>query len=288
MRDVDLGWIRVFVTVGRLGSFSDAAKALNITQPAVSYQIRRVEDEFGAPLLLRRHRGVELTDAGRELFDLLQPLIARVDRIARRTRSTPRRNMFRLHTDYAFSGLWLIPRIHRFHEANPGVNIEVIASQHTDASLLEDGDIVIAFGNRAELGPDAILLMPEVVVPVCAPSYAFETLSTARLIHLDGPQPAPWFTWDSYLAAVDSSANAAQSSMRFNTYSLVVDAAVAGQGVMLGWRGLVDSHLARGALVTVGPDLAASDRGYFMLKSADGRPETVPLRHWLTLETSCS
>ncbi len=289
MRNVDLGWMRVFVEVGRLGSLSEAARVLHITQPAISYQIRRVEAEFGVALLRRRHRGVELTEAGRELHAILAADVARIDALAQRLRSAPRKKVFRLFTDYAFSGLWLIPRIHRFREEHPDFDIEVIATQSTDLAHLGPGDIAVVFATRESLGPGAVLLMPEVVTPVCAPALAASEagIQEARLIHLDAPHPAPWFTWASYLdtLGVERDLLADWGNMRFNTYSLVIDAALAGQGVALGWRGLIDTHLARNMLTPIGPDLAMADRGYFMLQTAGGDEATELLREWLLAQT---
>lgn len=285
----------MFVEVGRLGSFSEAAQALHITQPAVSYQIRRIEEEFGTSLLRRRHRGVELTDAGSELMALLSPCVARLDHLAARLREAPRPQVLRVITDYAFSSLWLIPRIHLFRAAHPDLDIEVVASQHSDVRRLREGEIAVVFGRRDELPEEARLLFPEVVVPVCAPGLLVgaEPAADARLIHLDSGTPAPWFSWADYLAQ-NAGARAAQAErghLRFNTYSLVMDAAVAGQGVALGWRGLVDSLIGRGQLVVAGREMVARERGYYLLPGPRPDPQrpdperlepaTQLLRRWL-------
>jgi len=272
MRNVDLGWIRVFVAVVRSGSLSQAARSLNLTQPAVSYQIRRAEREFGTPLLNRLHRGVEPTEAGARLYDILSPSVARLDELAARLRQDGRKIVLRLFTDYAFSGLWLIPRIHGFRAAHPECDIQIIASQHSDPARLEDGDTAVVFGARADFGPDAVLLLPEIVEPVCAPGYACRDLARADLIHLDSPAPSRWFDWDGYLAAqgVDRSPAARHGDMRCNTYSLVIEAALAGQGIALGWRGLVDPLLRRGALSLCGAGVVSGCCGYFLLPGRGG------------------
>ncbi|MTH36294.1 LysR family transcriptional regulator [Paracoccus limosus] len=283
MHDVDLGWIRVFVEVVRAGSLSKAARLLNLTQPAISYQVRRAEEEFGQALLRRRHRGVEPTDAGARLYDILSRSVAQVDELAQRLREAGRKNELRVFTDYAFSGLRLIPRIHEFRDTHPEIDLQVVAAQHTDLSQLRAGDTAVVFGAATDFGPEAVLLMPETVVPVCAPGYGARDLGTAELIHLDGPQPLRWFDWQSYLTATGArhDQDRLRGNMRFNTYSLVIEAALAGQGVALGWRGLIDPLLLSGRLKAVGPELTAPGRGYHMLHGIPRNAATDCLHSWL-------
>ncbi|PZQ50824.1 MAG: LysR family transcriptional regulator [Rhodovulum sulfidophilum] len=290
MSDVDLGWIRVFVEVARAGSLSAAARALNLTQPAVSYQIRRAEEQLGAPLLRRLHRGTELTEAGQELFDTLSRCVSQVDRLATRLRGRAGAATLRVRTDYAFASLWLIPRIERFRAAHPALDIQIVAEQRTDPEEVRRGDTAVVFGPRADFGPEARLLIRERVVPVCTPRVAVATsdaLAEARLIHLDSAGPARWFGWGDYLSAFGAARDLSthRGNLRFNTYSLVIEATLAGQGIALGWGGLVDSLLRRGALVTLGRELAARDNGYFLLQPAPIDPASEQLRDWLVRET---
>ncbi|HEY0274595.1 MAG TPA: LysR substrate-binding domain-containing protein [Paenirhodobacter sp.] len=290
MRNVDLGWVRVFVEVGRCGSLSEAAGLLHITQPAVSYQIRRAEQEFATPLFRRLHRGVALTEAGQQLFAILSRDVEQIDRLAERLRHGPAKTVLRLFTDYAFSGLWLIPRIQGFRDAWPDLDLQIIATQRTDPAQLQAGDLAVIFGRQEDLGPQAVPLLPEAVMPVCAPSFAMDcslvALTQAPLIHLDSAHPAPWFAWSDYFAAFgqERDQRADRGDLRFNTYSLVIDAAVAGQGIALGWRGLVDRLVQRGQLVATGPDLAVRDRGYYMVRGSAGADATDCLQDWLLSE----
>lgn len=283
MRDVDLSWIRVFVEVVRAGSLSEAARNLNLTQPAVSYQIRRVEAEFGTRLLRRLHRGVEPTEAGARLYDILSRCVTQVDDLTAALRRSSHKAVLRLFTDYAFSGLWLIPHIHGFRDAHPEFDLQIIATQQTDLAQLRPGDTAVVFGSHDDFGPDAVLLMPETVMPVCAPGYVSDGLQDAELIHLDSQTPLRWFEWSDYLAGVGLSRDLGleRGTMRFNTYSLVIDAALAGQGVALGWRGLIDALLRRGALQALGPELTAPGRGYFVVQGKPHSAASDCLQEWL-------
>ncbi|MDM9647130.1 LysR family transcriptional regulator [Rhizobium sp. S163] len=293
-RPIDLGWMRIFAEIGGAGSLSAAAAALGLTQPAVSYQIRRLEEQIGVTLLKRQHRGVELTPEGQRLFDLVAKSIDEIDQLTRRLRSEKERPSIRLHTDYAFSALWLIPRMHAFRLVHPDTDIQIIATQRMERHRSGEGDVSVVFGTRAEFGRDAKLLLPEKVAPVCSPGFIerngpFETpadLARNRLIHLDTAAPSPWFDWRSYFAelGVGREAFAGQGDLSFNTYSLVVQAALGEQGLALGWMGLVDTLLSTGILSLAGPTLEAPDRGYFLLQPKSRTPGSDELGAWMLAE----
>lgn len=293
-RPIDLGWMRIFAEIGGAGSLSAAAGALGLTQPAVSYQIRRLEEQIGVTLLKRQHRGVELTPEGQRLFDLVARSVDDIDQLTRRLRSEKERPSIRLHTDYAFSALWLIPRMHAFRLVHPDTDIQIIATQRMERHRSGEGDVSVVFGTRAEFGRDAKLLLPEKVAPVCSPGFIerngpFETpadLARKRLIHLDTAVPSPWFDWRSYFAelGVGREAFAGQGDLSFNTYSLVVQAALGEQGLALGWMGLVDTLLSTGILSLAGPTLEAPDRGYFLLQPKSRTPGSDELGAWMLAE----
>ena len=295
-RLVDLGWLRIFMEVGRSGSLSSAALSLGLTQPAVSYQIRRIEEQMGVSLFRRQHRGVKLSPEGQRLFELVEKAVGGVDMMVRSFRAEAERPSVRLRTDYAFSALWLIPRMHAFRLLHPEVDIQIVATQRLDRGAPESGDIAVFFGARNEFGRGATLLLPEKVVPICTRGFAerhgpfTEPLQLARatLVHLDSEMPSPWFDWESYLSAfgIARDSYAGRGDLRFNTYSLVVQAALSEQGVAIGWMGLVDSLLGARTLVTAGPMLEAPERGYWLLPPAAPSPHAERLAQWLLVEAA--
>ncbi|AYG64986.1 MULTISPECIES: LysR family transcriptional regulator [unclassified Rhizobium] len=295
-RLIDLGWLRIFLEVGRSGSLSAAASVLGLTQPAVSYQIRRIEEQMGVALFRRQHRGVELSAEGRRLFEIVEKAVGGVDNLVRSFRAEAERPSVRLRTDYAFSALWLIPRMHAFRLLHPEVDIQIVATQRLDRGAPESGDIAIFFGTRSEFGPATSLLLPEKVVPICTRGFAERhgpftdpsQLAGTTLVHLDSEMPSPWFDWESYLAAfgIARDTYAGRGDLRFNTYSLVVQAALSEQGVAIGWIGLVDSLLAARTLVTAGPMLEAPARGYWLLPPSTPNPHAEQLAQWLLAEAA--
>ncbi|PDS99123.1 LysR family transcriptional regulator [Rhizobium sp. S9] len=290
----ELGWMRLFVEVARLGSFSAAATLLRLTQPAVSYQIRRLEQQFGVSLLRRQHRGVELTAEGERLLEVAAKAVGDIDALARSFRAEAQRPVVRLRTDYAFSALWLIPRMDGFRLLHPETDIQIVATQRLAAGFRDDADVAVVFGTRAEFEAVGTLLLPERVVPICTRGFLDRNgpfddprqLAGARLIHLDAPLPSPWFDWRTYFAefSILRDAHAGRGDISFNTYSLVVQSALSEQGVALGWMGLVDTLLSAGMLLEAGPSLEAQDRGYWLVPPRSPNVHSERLSTWLSDE----
>ncbi|MBC7147961.1 MAG: LysR family transcriptional regulator [Rhizobium sp.] len=293
---VDLGWMRLLVEIGRRGSLSAAARARGLSQPAVSYQMRQLEQSFGVPLLRRLHRGVALTDEGRRVFDIAARTVAELDELERVIRAAGNRPVIRLCTDYAFSSLWLIPRMHAFRQSHPELDLQIVATQRLAPGWEEDSDIAVAFGSRGEFGQEGVLLMPERVLPICTPAFLAKhgpfdepgALAGVPLIHLDAAGPSPWFEWTSYLAEVGTGrkADAMLGDMSFNTYAMVIQAALAGQGLALGWLGLVDQIIDSGMLCRAGAVLERKERGYWLLVSRTRRAGVEQLADWLVAEAN--
>ena len=280
-RKLDLGWIRVLDAVGRLGSLTRAAAELRMSQPAVSYQVRRIEEHLGVALLRRQHRGSVLTEAGERLQRAVRESVAGLDRAADDSARQSRRPVIRIFTDYGFAAYWLMPRVADFRRDHPQYEVHVIASQGLDDDPEEVADATVLFGERSDFAGDARLLMPERVVPVCSPGFLARhgpfpdaaALSRAPLLHLDTVGRPRWFTWESWLATQGVDRAPAEGDLGLNTYGFVIQAALSEQGAALGWIGLVDEHLKGGTLVATGPEVSRADRGYWLSFSAQASPE---------------
>lgn len=291
---IDLAWMRLLVEIDRKGSLSAAAEALGLTQPAVSYQIRLLEQRFGQPLLHRLHRGVRYTDEGRRLLAIAERTVSEVDALQRSVRAARRRPTVRLATDYAFSSLWLIPRMHAFRQSHPEIDLQIVATQRLGHHWREDADLAVAFGLGSEFGADARLLMPERVVPVCTPILARSLkdgpglpIRQCPLIHLEAEHVSPWLDWPAYLSRLQRGESLQDSpgDLRFNTYALVVQAAMAGQGVALGWLGIVDQLLEANLLVVAGEVMAVQGRGYWLVPGSSSEAVNL-LATWLIDEAA--
>lgn len=287
-RLLDLAWLRVFDAVARLGSLTAAAGELGLSQPAVSYTIRMLEEAVGAPLLVRGHRGSVLSPAGAVLHRAVGPAVADLDAAVREIRAKGRRPVIRLFTDYGFASFWMMPRVGDFRAVAPDAEVHIVASASTDPGGAEM-DVAVLFGARSDFPDEAMQLFEERVVPVCSPVFAAAhglrddpaAITRVPLLHLDSTPRPRWFSWRDWLAANRIARAPGPSDLSLNTYGLVVQAAMADQGVALGWSGLIDRALADGTLVEVGAPLVRPDSGYWMLPAPVLSPAAARFAAWL-------
>lgn len=292
-RPLDIGWLRIFEAVGRLGSLTRAANELGLSQPAVTYQIKRVEDQLGVSLLHRSQGGSRLTDAGEVLFEAVKSSVESIDKAVRDTRRSSQDHAVRIFTDFGFAAFWLMPRVTDFRRLHPEAEVHIIASQGLDDELGRETDAAMLFGSAEDFPETAQLLIPERVVPVCTPGFLerfgpFDDpaqFARAPLLHLEVTGKSRWLTWESWLADHGIDRKPAQGDLGLNTYGFVIQAALAEQGVALGWRGLIEHHIEQGSLVTVGTEVSRPDRGYWVVPSRSVSDTTITLLDWLTNET---
>jgi putative choline sulfate-utilization transcription factor len=284
-----------FEVAARLGSFTKAADSLGLTQPAVSHQIRRLEQHLGRPLFRRDHRGIALTEAGAALFVAVQRGLIGIAEVVREIRGVSTQRVVTIATDVALAGLWLVPRLAEIKKLLPTVELRLITAQWTQNIAETGADLGILFGDGAWFGTRAELLVPEYAFPVCAPSllregrpFTLEELQRFPLLHLDMPARGkgvsePWFKWESWFAAAGAPFHPEAPGLTFNNYTLVIQAAIAGQGIALGWRPLVEHTIAAGQLVPASDKVCVSGRGYHLLLPGRGTPgpEIERLCAWL-------
>ncbi|WP_085582503.1 LysR substrate-binding domain-containing protein [Thalassospira mesophila] len=261
-----------FEAAARCGSFTRAAQELGIGQPAISHQVTLLEEQLNQPLFRRLHRGVALTGAGQELFDSVTTALGHIDQTVENIR-TRRSSRISVGTDFAFASFILMPHLADFTTRFPDIEVNVVTNQTGRFGMDENIDIELSFGH---CGPGGILLLAEQVAPVCSPDFLArhgfaqtpDALCKMPLLHLDSEIENRWFNWESWLRAAGYPPTAPLSGHRFNTYLLVLSAAVSGQGVALGWTALLQHHFQNGQLVLASPATLSSDRGYVLTSRA--------------------
>jgi LysR family transcriptional regulator, glycine cleavage system transcriptional activator len=279
--------LRFFEETARHLSFSRAAAALCVTQGAVSRQIRLLEDELGARLFERDHKGIRLTDAGARLlpdlstaFDAIEHAAASVERAAPDARRT-----LTLSLPPTFATRWFSPRLGALADTLP----EVALSIRTSA---DDGcDCVIRFGRDPLDGVASARLMVERHVLVGAPRFAAEPLAAllARVpaLHVlhEGRRLA---MWDDWLACAGWAAGPAAHAIEFSTLDQAIQAARQGVGLAVVNLNMLDEALADGRLVRLSPVEAQGPLGYWLdiLPAAAGRAEVVAFAAWLRAEAA--
>ena len=285
---LDPAALRVIEAVARHGTLTRAGAALGLSQPAISYQLRRAEENLGLVLFQRSRAGCRPSPAGEVLLRGLLPALAQIDASIAEAQALARVPALRILTDFGFAGLWLMPRLARFRARHPEVEVQITAAQEQRAP--RPGEVAIRFARAGDL--EGWLLLAERVVPVCSPGWLAgrsgpetpETIAGQVLLHLDAPDEARWITWAGWFAAHGLRRGRRPGELGLNTYDFVVQAALAGQGIALGWRPLIDPHLASGALVALGPEMVREQSGYWVEAPGLETAAHRTLANWLREE----
>ncbi len=278
-----------FDAAARHLSFTKAAAELHVTHGAVSRAIRNLEEQLGTRLFERGTRSVQLTSEGAAYA---AEIGAALDRIGAATivASAPKSaGVLNVSTSDGFAGRWLVPRLHRFHRANRDIDVR-LSTSGTFSDFIRDGiDIAIRYGAGGYDGVISEFLAEEEVSPVCSPEllqgeHALRTpndLKHHRLIH-DNFR-IDWATWLRAAGLDDINPN---NGVRYDSAAYAVEAAVHGEGVLLGRSALVSADLAAGRLVRPF-DLALKSRWNYYVVYPDGalrQRKVRAFRDWLFSE----
>lgn len=245
-----LNALRAFEAAARLGSFVRAADELCVTPGAVAQQVKALEDWAGAPLFERRAHGVRLAPAGRAAAPGLAEAFDRLATAANLLRRMAAPQEIRAAALPSVAQLWLSPRLPTIRRANPGLSISVTAMERPPNLMREPFDIAFFFGAENAAGTQATVLAGDSLFPVCAPEVAVrlkrpEDLAGETLLH-DSAWRDDWPDW---LAAARVRGVTATAGPVFSLYSLALDEAIHGAGVLIGHAPLVAPALAAGTLV---------------------------------------
>ena len=284
----------VFASAAKAGTFSAAGREMGITQSAVSHCVASLERNLGLPLFTRHWRGATPTTAGEILLEAVtrgaKAMAAGVDEVRRLAAG---RHSLTIVTDFGFASLWLLPRLDKLRSIVPGFDVHILTTRSSAELDLALGDAVIAFGAVPPDGWEATPIAPEVVVPVASPGFLAarpaaspERLAHAPLLHLDVPEKGRWIRWRDYFLAHGVDGGPLASNLTFDNYPLLIQAAIAGRGVALGWEPLISDLLHREMLVRAGEPLRTGARGYDFIVPRR-RPFESPLsdiRDWIVRE----
>lgn len=271
--DLSLDLLRAFESAARQRSFTAAAVELGTTQPAISQQIKRLEEQLATRLFDRIYRGIELTEAGVILFEQVQLGLQHIDAGLHAISAQNQHEVLQVATDFAFAAYWLMPRLHRFHAANPQVDVSLVTSERSHNMLRTDIDVAVLFGDGRFKQGESHWLFSEEVFPVCSPQLLNErplplpaqSLLEFPLLHLRGENSSNWFDWSGVFRELGITSPPAPGQLRFDNYTLLIQAAIGGQGVAIGWRHLVDNLLAQGLLCRPIAETVISRLGYYVV-----------------------
>ena len=283
--------VRGFVAVARRMSITLAAQDLCLTQSAVSRQIQVLEQHFGQPLLLRKHRAIELTTAGEQLFHLASPWLDRLVDFTESIRQSEQVRPVTITASIGATSLWLLPRLGTFQSAHPHIDVRVAADNRVQDLRREDLDLAIRYCRAADAPPGALRLFGEQVMPVAHKSIAAEAFKNEKslfdqvFLELD-ERALPWLRWADWLQAAGYADRKPKAYLHFNQYDQIIHAALEGHGVALGRISLVLPMIRDGRLVTQpGVMVGDSDYCYWLVDSpAARRREVEVFRDWIVKE----
>ncbi|MES2717581.1 MAG: LysR substrate-binding domain-containing protein [Pseudomonadota bacterium] len=285
-----------FEAVARRGSITSAAAERFITQSAMSRQIQALEAALGTPLFERRHRALELTAAGQRLLLATQAALAQLGEAVAAVRAPQLPGPLALTTTPSFAALWLIPRLAGFTRDHPGVDVRLDASFERRVLQRDGFDLAVRYMPLAQAEGER--LFGEVLVPVCSPALlrrkAHPLATPADLVHhtllqvSDAGGSSMPLEWEPWLRQLGQPQLQPHSRLTFNSYNEAIAAAVAGHGVALGRRPLIDGLLKKRQLVVPFGEATDTARAYFLLLApgAAQRPDVLALAAWLRGEAA--
>ncbi|WFU72057.1 transcriptional regulator GcvA [Bradyrhizobium sp. CB2312] len=288
-----LNGLRAFEAAARHLSFTLAASELNVTQTAISHQIRRLEEELGIRLFIRQNRALALTPEARDYLPgvraAFNDLRLATDRLLRKDDD----KVLTVSTLASLAAKWLLPRLTDFQEQHPGIDVRITTSTSLVDFQRDNVDAAIRYGRGQWPGLRADWLMADELFPVCSPSLLRgdkplrqpEDLRGYPLLHTSNANSDDWRLW---LTAAGLPADIArQPGITFDMIFMTIQAAIDGIGVAMGRTSYVQDDIAKGRLVVPFKIALPADAGFYLV-APEGRreaPKLAAFRQWLVAAT---
>jgi LysR family transcriptional regulator, glycine cleavage system transcriptional activator len=281
--------IRVFDTVARHGSFTRAAAELNMTQSAISYQIRLLENYVDGPLFVRQARGVALNERGEAVAPVVRRALADLSHSFKKLREDSNALLV-ISTMQTIAGSWLAPRLGNFQLRHPEYTLRIDISPVLMDLQNEGIDVGIRTGQGQWPGLKSHFLFAQTFTPVCSPYYIEREGRPATpaemLNHILIDRNDIW--WPMWFSAAGLAPNAAitRPSIDVNTQQMAAILAVAGSGIALVSPSFVSEELKSGRLIQLFDVMAASGSNYYLAYAEQRKthPKIRAFRDWILKE----
>jgi LysR family glycine cleavage system transcriptional activator len=285
-----LNGLKAFEAAARSESFTRAAEELNVSQGAVSHQVKALEETLGLKLFRRERQRVILTESGRDYLavirDALDQIAVGTERLLRRQES----GALTVSTSPDFAAKWLVNRLSRFSEQHPGVDLRISATTHYIDFARDDVDVAIRHGDGNWPELDVRRLYSERLFPVCSPKFVTGRNRIARaadllkfpLLRLEDAK-----NWRRLFDAAGVK-EAVGPGPVINRASMLIDAAIDGQGVALARTALAAWDLINGRLVRpIDVSLGMANTYWIVCpRAASNVPKIATFRNWLLAEAA--
>lgn len=295
-----LNALRAFEAVARHLSYQSAAEELKVTPAAVKQLVVKLEAAMGAPLVERRGRGLALTPRGRAGRNDLGAAMEHLSAAVQRMRVQQRKRRLIVTVEASFASAWLAPKLAGFHALHPKVSVLVDSSPQIVDLARSDADVAIRYGGAADQNLLVQRIFADHVFPACSPAFAngpqalrrLDDLTAMTLIHFDmtdlpwATSTQKWFIWKNWLAHVGAPHLATDDGLHFNDYGQAIQAAIAGQGVVLASGPILRDQIGAGLLVRPFEEEVTLDIGYDVVTTqrAARRSEVAAFIAWILKE----
>ena len=249
-----LNYLRAFDAAARKLSFSRAGEELNLSQAAISQQIRQLETALGAALFIRGNRSLNLSENGKAYFLVVREVLDRLDTVTDQIFPGSDKSMVSVRCTPSIASIWLAPLLRDFHLQYPEIDVRIRTIDMLPDALRAPQSELEILRNPPEGGAQSHLqkLWDAEIFPVCSPEFLrqfgpFPTPGDVigqELIHTLG-YSNDWHRW----ARVFGGGQVATSGLTVDGLNIALDAACRGEGIMLGRRPLIDACLEEGRLV---------------------------------------
>ncbi|SLN33543.1 LysR substrate-binding domain-containing protein [Ruegeria meonggei] len=279
-----------FEAAARLGSITKAGEELGLTQAAISRQIRALEDHLGTQMFERRNRAVYLTEEGRAFSQTLTQSLQAVANHSHELRHTRDGGEVLLRSQLCEGLYWLMPRLSEFYQKHPDIGVRLITSTRPMTETTERFDLALQTVGRDCSNGELAFAVPDDVFPICSPKYlerlaepvSFERLQDYRLLHHSG-SPPDWLDWDRWFERVGAEIHVQNNGEVYDSYPLMMQAAIEGHGIALGWKRASERLLGSGALVRPFNELVSvpDSFGVYKPKGWKPKPGTSEVLDWI-------
>lgn len=286
-----------FEAAARHLSFTLAGEELRVSREAVSRQIKSLESFLGQSLFVRLHRALELTEAGRKFNETVGDSLDAIANAASELTDPKASSTVVVSATIAIATFWLTPRLPRFRRAYPDTTIRMTMADAPNDMRQDDVTVGLRYGDGNWPDVNAIRLFDVDSVPVCSPGYLVgapvlnrpDDLSGHTLLNLDGSSHVPegWMWW---LNAFGVAPPRPSQIIGLDNYATIIQAALDGQGIALGFTGLLDDMLGDGRLVTPLEEALGRNLGAYLV-TPEGAPMSTNTRQfhdWVLDEVSLS
>jgi DNA-binding transcriptional LysR family regulator len=280
-----------FEAAARHLSFTLAAQELNVTQGAISRQVRLLEDYLGKTLFERTTRAINLSPTGSQYYDTVRDALMQVAQVTGEIRHWRGAQQVTVATSTAMASLWLLPKVAEFQRDNEEIDLRIIAYDHVKEFARLDCDLALYYCRTPPKDIQVTPLFSEEVFPVCSPGYLAkhpelhgpQQLAACTWLWLEDPQ-RDWIGWPEWFQQLGEKAPEPRRRININSYSMLIQSALSGQGIALGWSNLVDNHLQSGALVRPVETVLKTEAKFCLLEPQSrgvSRQSVQRFRSWL-------